>query len=111
MPVSYTHLILFAGEKEPTLVNFNKDVVVGADTANYPEEGSYVEYTVNNDGEFIVKTGFTKVHDFDDECNDKPCTVDGVEGTWTTNSKLSIASTDTGIKDTYTCLLYTSRCV
>ena len=94
--------ILFAGEKEPTLVNFNKDVVVGADTANYPEEGSYVEYTVNNDGEFIVKTGFTKVHDFDDECNDKPCTVDGVEGTWTTNSKLSIASTDTGIKDTYT---------
>lgn len=96
--------ILFAGDDEPTLVSFNEDVDVDADVQrDYPAEGSYVEYVTNNDGEFIVNRDFERVHEFDNACAGMPCTADNnVEGTWTTNSRLSLVSNDGNIKDTYT---------
>ena len=65
----------------------------------YHEEGSYVEYTVNADGEFMVKkqaTDFKNVAEFDN-----PAYKDAISGDWQGESNRITMKSDDGLNDVY----------
>lgn len=78
--------ILFAGDKEPTLIPFAKKVTIdsGGATKDYPVEGSYVHIIKNSDGEFTAFANNNKIWKTDEnvtelnaEWNDKGLAVVG----------------------------------
>ncbi len=90
--------VLHAGDKEPTLVEFEKNVkITEGIKANYPAEGSYIEYAVNADGEFVISgtnsnKGFTAMHKWMEVCSGKTCGGNNVVAEWKAdNTKLNIS--------------------
>lgn len=90
--------VLHAGDKEPTLVEFEKNVKITDDIKSaYPTEGSYIEYAVNADGEFVISgtnsdKGFTAMHKWEVQCGDKTCGSTNVVAKWKAdNTKLNIS--------------------
>ena len=90
--------VLFAGDDEATLVEFDSTVkAADIDGGVYPVEGSYVEYTLNADGELMVTpaTGdFSYVADFDAP------EYDDVVGDWTASNRLALDDDNT-LDDVY----------
>ena len=90
--------VLFAGDDEATLVEFDSTVkAADIDGGVYPVEGSYVEYTLNADGELMVTpdaTDFSNVADFDAP------EYDDVVGDWTASNRLALDDDNT-LDDVY----------
>ena len=90
--------VLFAGDDEATLVEFDSTVkAADIDDGVYPVEGSYVEYTLNADGELMVTPAagdFSYVADFDAP------DYDDVTGEWAASNRLALNDGNT-LDDVY----------
>ena len=90
--------VLFAGDDEATLVEFDSTVTAGEIDGVYPVEGSYFEYTLNADGELMVTPDaddFDNVIDFGDETYKDEV----ITGEWTASNRLALNAT--GLDDVY----------
>ena len=89
--------VLFAGDDEATLVEFDSTVSAATINGVYPVEGSYVEYTLNADGELMVTPeagDFSYVADFDAP------QYDDVTGEWAASNRLALNDGNT-LDDVY----------
>ena len=91
--------ILFAGEKEATLVEFDSNVEESDIEGIYPVEGSYVEYTLNAAGELMVTPNAADFGDASVEFNEEE--HDTVKGTWNTDGDRLTLSNGSTINDVY----------